>query len=68
MHAQPAYVHNPVSPVTDTRKVVVDIAGLNKAIDQRKSDSGFALVERTQGIEHAIAVIQTADPGVNAAG
>ena len=30
MHAQPAYVHNPVSPVTDTRKVVVDIAGLNK--------------------------------------
>ena len=29
MLAQPAYVH-PVSPVTDTRKVVVDIAGLNK--------------------------------------
>ena len=29
MHAQPAYVH-PVSPVTDTRKVVVDITGLNK--------------------------------------
>ena len=30
MQAQPAYVHNPVSPVTDSRKVVVDIAGLNK--------------------------------------
>ncbi|AOZ11251.1 MULTISPECIES: amino acid ABC transporter ATP-binding protein [Pseudomonas] len=30
MHAQPAYVHTPVSPSSDTRKVVVDIAGLNK--------------------------------------
>ena len=30
MQAQPAYVHNPVSLVTDSRKVVVDIAGLNK--------------------------------------
>ncbi|MGP5448673.1 amino acid ABC transporter ATP-binding protein [Pseudomonas helleri] len=30
MQAHSAYVHNPVSPSTDTRKVVVDISGLNK--------------------------------------
>ena len=30
MQAQPAYVHNPVSAATDSRKVVVGIAGLNK--------------------------------------
>ena len=30
MNVQPVYVHTPVSPTSDTRKVVVDIAGLNK--------------------------------------
>ena len=30
MQVHSAYVHNPVSPGTDSRKVVVDIAGLNK--------------------------------------
>ena len=30
MNVQPVYVHSAVSPATDPRKVVVDIAGLNK--------------------------------------